>query len=599
MTDIRRCLLESFGFEQFRPHQEAVCAAVAVGKDVLLVMPTGSGKSLCYQLPARMRPGTALVISPLIALMEDQVAKLRAQGFKAERLHSQLDRLDLKAVLDDFIAGQLDYLFIAPERLAIPGFVDTLNKTPLSLIAVDEAHCISAWGHDFRAEYREIGSRIKNLRQAPLIAMTATATSEVQDDIIQQLSLSGCERHIHGFRRENIIIEVMDVEPDARGDLIESIVQDGANLPAIIYTTTRRQADELAGWINARVPCRPYHAGLFPEDRQKIQHAFMQGKLPVIVATVAFGMGVDKSNIRTIIHASLPSSLENYYQEIGRAGRDGQLSRAFLLTSFHDRRIHEFIWQKNYPPIPELTVLLEQIEDHGSHFLQLKTEWDMSMLENALDKLRVHGAIHREQDILYRLAGEWQVGYTQQRNHRMQQLRRMEQYATESQQCRMLALMTHFGDADEPIPCGHCDVCAPEKTLLQTSRKADQSDRMAAASILIYLRERKAPSLGRLQKEALASYRMNKEQFNSLMQSLQRAGFVSTFIDTFEKNGHAIEYRRVTITPKGLTFSADDIARMPMIEWRGPSGRRPPSRSKPTTRRSAKGASRSRTAKLK
>ncbi len=597
MTDVRRCLRESFGFAQFRPHQEAVCAAVAAGKDVLLVMPTGSGKSLCYQLPARMRAGTALVISPLIALMEDQVAKLRAQGFKAERIHSQLDRLDARAVLDEFIAGQVDYLFIAPERLAVPGFVDILTKAPLSLIAVDEAHCISAWGHDFRAEYREIGARIKSLRQAPLIAMTATATPEVQDDIIQQLNLSGCERHIHGFRRENIVIEVVDVEPDQRADIIAGIIKDATNLPAIIYTTTRKQADELASRLNARLPCRAYHAGLFPEDRQKIQQAFMVGRLPVIVATVAFGMGVDKSNIRTVIHASLPSSLENYYQEIGRAGRDGVRSQAFLLQSFHDRRIHEFIWQKNYPPIPELLALLEQVEDQGSHFLQLQTEWDIPTLENALDKLRVHGAIHRDQDILYRLAGDWQAGYTQQREHRARQLRRMEQYATESQRCRMLQLMTHFGDTDEPIPCAHCDVCAPDHALLQTSRKAEQADRMAAASILIYLRERKAPSLGRLQKEALSSYRMTKEQYNSLLHSLQRAGFVTTFVDTFEKNGHAIEYRRVTITPKGLSFTAEDIALMPMIEWRGRSGRRAPVRSKAPSR--AKGASRSRTATLK
>jgi DNA topoisomerase-3 len=244
--DLPTLLRDAFGFSEFRPSQEAVCQAVVDGKDVLLVMPTGAGKSLCYQLPGLALGGTTLVISPLIALMEDQVAKLQARGFAVERIHSGRDRAASRQACIDYLAGRLHFLFIAPERLRVPGFPEMLAKRKPALVAVDEAHCISQWGHDFRPDYRTLGQHIPSLRPAPVIALTATATPIVQNDIARQLGLGEGGKFIQGFRRDNIAIEVVEAAPGERTDLVKQLLENPDHRPAIVYAPTRRQAEEVA-----------------------------------------------------------------------------------------------------------------------------------------------------------------------------------------------------------------------------------------------------------------------------------------------------------------------------------------------------------------
>src|SRR6202453_3229330 len=239
-------LQSTFGFSSFRANQEAVCRAATDGRDVLLVMPTGAGKSLCYQLPAIARSGTALVISPLIALMDDQAAKLTHLGLRVTRIHSGLNREQSRQACRDYLAGTLQFLFIAPERMRVPGFPEMLARRKPSLIAIDEAHCISQWGHDFRPDYRMLGQYLPTLRPAPALALTATATPLVQKDIAAQLGLNTVKHFIHGFRRENIAIEVVEVLPSNRPALARTILLEAANRPAIVYTPTRKQAESLA-----------------------------------------------------------------------------------------------------------------------------------------------------------------------------------------------------------------------------------------------------------------------------------------------------------------------------------------------------------------
>ena len=297
--DIKELLTGTFGHADFRPHQEAVCKAARDGEDVLLVMPTGAGKSLCYQIPGLARGGTTLVVSPLIALMEDQVAKLAALGLRAERIHSGRSRTESRAVCMEYLAGRLDFLFIAPERLGVPGFPEFLARTKPTLIAIDEAHCISQWGHDFRPDYRMLGQRLPSLRPAPVIALTATATPLVQRNVIAQLGLKSDNRFIHGFRRSNLAIEVVEVPRPTAWTWSRHYCRTPRR-PAIVYAPSRKDAVTLAQQLSTVMPAAAYHAGMSAADRERVQNSFLRGNLDVMVATVAFGMGIDKADVRTV-----------------------------------------------------------------------------------------------------------------------------------------------------------------------------------------------------------------------------------------------------------------------------------------------------------
>ena len=551
-----------FGYESFRPNQEAVCEAVIAGRDVLLVMPTGSGKSLCYQLPGVARGGTTLVISPLIALMEDQVAKLKAQNCAVERIHSGRDRAASRQACIDYLEGKLQFLFVAPERLRVPGFPAMLAKRKPSLVAIDEAHCISQWGHDFRPDYRMIGQHLPHFRPAPVIAMTATATPLVQNDIIEQLGLGEPARFIHGFRRANIAVEVVEVPPSERADLARELLQAAARRPAIVYVPTRREADRLAAELKQDFPAAAYHAGLESERRKKVQNAFFSGELQVIVATIAFGMGIDKPDIRTVIHTALPGSLEAYYQEVGRAGRDGAPSRAVLMHAYADRHTHDYFFDRDYPDVSVLENIYSRLADEArpKEMVQSMLRMDPDVFDKALEKLWIHGgAVVDAAENLKRGNEAWRELYLAQAEHKMAQIELMIRY-TQSSGCRMLGLVRHFGDyADAQQRCGICDFCAPDESIAQSFRPATDAERKAAGRILSALKKSGRKATGRLHSEVFADYSLDRDSFEQVLGAMARAGWVEMSEASFQQDGRRVDYRLAGLTAAGRELDADAV----------------------------------------
>lgn len=330
-------LKQTFGHDEFRTLQEEIIDAVLAGSDVLAVMPTGGGKSLCYQVPALLLPGLTLVISPLIALMQDQVAALRTLDVKAAFLNSSLNREDYFATVEALRAQDLKLLYVAPETLVSDRVQQLLDEQTVSLVTIDEAHCISEWGHDFRPEYRQIAAVRARFPHAPCLALTATATPRVRTDITKTLRLKNSRQFIASFNRTNIFLEVRP-RKDAL-DQIHRFITEHPDEAGIIYCFSRKNVDDTVTALNARgITCLPYHAGLGDAVRTENQKAFLRDDVQLMVATLAFGLGIDKPNVRFVIHLDLPKSLEQYYQEIGRAGRDGKAARALLLYSAGDSR---------------------------------------------------------------------------------------------------------------------------------------------------------------------------------------------------------------------------------------------------------------------
>jgi RecQ family ATP-dependent DNA helicase len=552
-------LSRTFGFSGFRANQEEVCRAAIAGRDVLLVMPTGAGKSLCYQLPAVARGGTALVISPLIALMDDQAAKLAARGLQVARIHSGLDRQISRQACVDYLNGSLQFLFIAPERFRVPGFAAMLGKRKPSLVAIDEAHCISQWGHDFRPDYRMLGQHLHLLRPAPVLALTATATPVVQNDILAQLSLNDAARFIHGFRRDNLAIEVVEVPKPMRTERALDLLRDPERRPAIVYAPTRKEAEETAATIGKHFPAAAYHAGLTAEQRERAQRQFLAGQLEVVVATIAFGMGIDKADVRTVIHTALPASLEAYYQEIGRAGRDGHPSRTILMHSYADRRTHEFFMERDYPAVDELERIHRRLGSEPIARVQLQSalRMDAEIFEKALEKLYIHGAVNVTYDDMVSVgpdASAWRRTYRSQADHRRQQLDLVARYA-EGHACRMASLVAHFGDtADSRHLCGHCDFCSPERAIAQSFRGLTAQEEQAARGILKSLRSGPSPSTGRLYKELYPREELTRNGFDDVLGALAAAGLVRIEEASFEKDGKPVNYRKAALTREGDEF---------------------------------------------
>ncbi len=558
-------LSEVFGFDKFRPYQHNVCKSVVQGKDMLLVMPTGSGKSLCYQLPGIARGGTTLVVSPLIALMEDQVEKLNRMGLVADRIHSGRPRLVLRQVCREYLDGQLDFLFIAPERLAVPGFPEMLAKIPPVLIAVDEAHCISQWGHDFRPDYRLLGERLPILRPAPLIAMTATATPQVQEDIILQLAINNAEQGIHGFRRTNIAIELVELPPSERSEATLALLRNPDLRPAIVYAPTRKKAEALALGIETEIPTAAYHAGLMPKKRDSIQTAFLSDKLDVIVATIAFGMGIDKPNVRTVIHTALPGSLEGYYQEIGRAGRDGKLSRAILFHSYGDRRMHQFFHEKSYPEIGVLQGIFDLLTEKKTpkEIVCKELGMDEETFDIALEKLWIHGgALVDPEENICRGNKHWPEKYRRQSAYRLAQIEEMGRFA-EDYSCRMLRLVKHFGDKeDSGKPCTICDYCAPKNSVAANTHTPDKAEAKIISKIMATLKNTAHIATGRLYTEACGEASCSRNSFELILKGLSRDDLIELDEHSFEKNEKLIHYKRVKITPKGFSLNAAETGRI-------------------------------------
>jgi len=334
-VDLHHVLKTYFGYDNFRGKQEEIIKAVMRGEDVFVIMPTGAGKSLCYQLPAIIQPGTALVISPLIALMKNQVDQMHALGIEAGFLNSSMSRVDYEAVKRKMVEGRLKLLYVAPETLVRPEFLDFLKSVNVSFVAIDEAHCISEWGHDFRPEYRRIRPILNNLTGVPIIALTATATPKVQLDIQTNLQIEDSAVFKTSFNRTNLYYEIRAKENPVPE--IVKFVKQNANKSGIIYCLSRRKVEELAELLTVNgIKAVPYHAGLDSDTRTKHQDMFLHEQVQVVVATIAFGMGIDKPDVRFVIHYDVPKSIESYYQETGRAGRDGREGTCILYYQFND-----------------------------------------------------------------------------------------------------------------------------------------------------------------------------------------------------------------------------------------------------------------------
>jgi ATP-dependent DNA helicase RecQ len=558
-TALSDLLHRTFGFSGFRANQEDVCRAATDGRDVLLVMPTGAGKSLCYQLPALARGGTALVISPLIALMDDQSSKLSALGLRTARIHSGLSRDDARQNCRDYLNGTLQFLFIAPERMRVPGFPEMLAKRKPALIAIDEAHCISQWGHDFRPDYRTLGDYLPSLRPAPIIALTATATPNVQRDIATQLRLHDPALFIHGFRRHNLAIEVVELSKPRRSQFTVDLLKSAENRPAIVYAPSRKAAEELASQLGGSAAA--YHAGLDPATRERVQRHFLSGKLEVVVATIAFGMGIDKANVRTVIHTALPGSVEAYYQEIGRAGRDGQPSRTVLLHSFADRKMHDFFLERDYPPADELAHMARALtpDFQAPDDLRKKLRLDLESFERTAEKLISQGAASSDIAGNLRSTGQnnWRSGYDSQIAFRRAQIDRMAKFA-ETPQCRMTALIQHFGDTTDGLrPCGHCDFCSPERAQAQTFLEPTPQEDRQLRTILRTLDGASPKATGKLHTDLALG--IDRKQFDRFLNALTRGGLITLTSDTFTNaEGNVINFKRASLTHEGRTRDEAD-----------------------------------------
>lgn len=384
-----------FGFDQFLPLQEEIIRWVIAKKDAFVLMPTGGGKSLCFQLPALRLPGLTLVISPLIALMKDQVDALQANGISAEFINSTLSYAEIAEIQRQAQAKKIKILYFAPERLILPEFQQFLKQIQVSLIAIDESHCISEWGHDFRPEYRNLKLLRTILPEVPAMALTATATLKVREDIISQLSLDQAKIFISSFNRPNLSYSVLP-KKDSYDQLLK-ILRERRNESAIIYCFSRKDTEQLAADLrNEGFKALPYHAGLESEARRTNQEKFIRDEVQIIVATIAFGMGIDKPDVRLVIHYHLPKSIEGYYQETGRAGRDGLPSQCVLFYSYAD---------------------------------SIKQQYFIKQIENEAE-----------------------------RKNSSRKLEQMVEYA-ELATCRRQHLLAYFGEDDQPEKCDGCDVC--------------------------------------------------------------------------------------------------------------------------------------------
>ena len=491
--DIHDLLKTRFGYDDFRPLQAEIIRTVLDGNDALVLMPTGGGKSLCYQLPALCLDGLTLVVSPLIALMKDQVDALRANGIAAAFVNSTVPPREARETLAEARAGRLKILYIAPERLAVPGFSDFLRSVRVSQIAIDEAHCISEWGHDFRPDYRNLRILRERFPDTPVMALTATATAQVRDDIVEQLAIPNARRFVASFDRQNL---TYTVRPKRRAfEALLELLRQHSDGSAIVYCLSRQNTEDLAADLSDEgIQALPYHAGLDPSVRRTTQDRFIRDEIRVVTATIAFGMGIDKPDVRLIVHYHLPKTLEGYYQETGRAGRDDLPSTCVLFYGASDRHA--------------LTGFIEQIEDETER------------------------------------ARAWE------------KLRQMVRYS-ELQTCRRVFLLDYFGEPYDRPSCDGCDMCLSEREEFDATEIAQKvlsaiirtGQRFGVAHVIRVLRgsrERRLLSLGH---ERLSVYGVARDhtsaQLNEIVGLLEGAELVQRSADQF---------RTLAVTPRGLDF---------------------------------------------
>jgi ATP-dependent DNA helicase RecQ len=487
VTDLERSLHEHFGFADFRPGQREACEAALAGRDVLVVMPTGSGKSLCYQLPALLRDDLTIVVSPLVSLMQDQVDALHARGLgsRVGLVNAQQDLGANASAVARAAAGELRLLYVAPERFSSPGFVRQIQQARVGLFVVDEAHCVSQWGHDFRPDYFRLADAARYLEADAIVASTATATPRVAADVVRRLGLREPLRVATGFDRPNLSFLVARPTPHEKHLLLLETLRAPDALPAIVYAGTRAGAEELAAMLSQELgeEALPYHAGLDRERRAAVQRRFLADQTRVIVATNAFGMGVDKPNVRTVIHASVPASLEAYYQEAGRAGRDGRPATALLLAENRDKALHVHFIKRDElgPELPRVLFdRLAAVADGDGHYELDSDELgraagcdsdQVAALVGHLAGAEVIEPLPSARDVVAgritsrfdtRADARCRNSMGEAARARWRQYREIWAYV-EGEACRRRAILRHFGDGSEPErfgPC--CDVCDPE-----------------------------------------------------------------------------------------------------------------------------------------
>lgn len=472
-TQALEVLKRVFGYRQFRPQQLDIICDLVEGRDNFVLMPTGGGKSLCYQVPAFLRSGTAIVVSPLIALMQDQVAALQANGVAAQMLNSSQDQETSEQVIRQLHNGELELLYVSPERLLMDGFLAQLQRIPIALFAIDEAHCVSQWGHQFRPEYSQIGSLRQRFTNVPFIALTATADQTTQADILQQLQFHDPKIHLGSFDRPNIRYNVMEKQQPFN-QLLRFLKQQTGEA-GIIYALSRKRVDDIANKLAAEgFSVGAYHAGLSAQTRHQVHHDFLHDQVDIVVATVAFGMGIDKPNVRFVVHYDVPKNIEGYYQETGRAGRDGLPSQALLLFGMQD-------------------------VSTARQFVENVNNEDQRRLETF-------------------------------------KLNSMVSFA-EAQTCRRNVLLNYFGESNTQ-PCGNCDVCLNPPELFDATEAAQKAlscvyrlnQGFGVKHVIDVLRGLDNERIRQFQHDQLSTYGIGKDlsahQWNSIIRQLIHLGYL-------------------------------------------------------------------------